>query len=228
MSRHDTPADDAALLDAARRAQTQSASLQSPAHDIHATLRDLHAALLSTDPRALRRSVGLVGRLLGRDIDLQAQADALRERLALLVVQARQRGAALDRHNQALLALRDELAAIADRLGAAIADPRGDDPASPAGHERLRLLEATRTGCGLTAAQLDLLAHNGHALAARYRHMLPTVEGLLGQHRAALAGRNDAGALRDAAALVASVEAAIPASVPLPSEIQMHAAKESP
>ena len=222
------PLDEAALLDAARRAQAKAASLQSPAHDIHSTLRDLHTALLSTDARALRKSVGFFGRLLGSDIELQARSDDLRARLALLVQQARQRGDALDRHNHALVALRDELSGIANELGLVLATVDAHNAATPTPHERLRMLDAVRTGCALTAAQLDALAHNGHALAARYRHMLPTVEGLLVQHRAALAGQHDAAMLRDAAALVASVEAAIPASVTPPSEIQMHVAKESP
>ena len=228
MSELDVPSDEASLLDAARRAQAEAASLQSPAHDIQATLRDLHAVLLSTDAAALRKSVGFLGRLLGRDIDLQAQSDALREQLALLVLQARQRGEALERHNHALAALRDRLAAIATTLGTLIAGVDANDPSAGAAHERLRMLDATRTGCALTAAQLELLERNGHALAARYQHMLPTVEGLLVQHRAVLAGQRDAIGLRDAAALVASIEAAIPASVSPPSEIQMHAAKESP
>ena len=66
MSALETPRDDASLLDAARRAQAEAASLQSPAHDIQATLRDLHNVLLSTDAGALRKSVGFFGRLLGR------------------------------------------------------------------------------------------------------------------------------------------------------------------
>jgi hypothetical protein len=229
MIAHDLPTDEARLLDAARRAQAEAASLQSPAHDIQATLRDLRTVLLSTDAGALRKSVGFMGRLLGRDIDLQAQSDALRERLALLVLQARQRGEALERHNHALAAQRDRLAAIADRIGALIADVDANDPAATARHERLRMLDATRTGCALTAAQLDQLERNGRALAVRYQHMLPTVEGLLVQHRAVLAGQRDAIALRGAAELVASVESAIPMLAPLSTETQMHAAaKESP
>ena len=228
MSTHDLPRDEAALLDAARRTQAAAAALQSPAFDVQSTLRDLHTVLLSTDARALRKSVGFFGRLLGSDIELQAQSDAMRAQLAVLLLQARQRGDALDHHNHALVALRDELAMIADRLGALIGDTDTDHDAARASQERLRMLEAVRSGCALTAAQLEVLAHNGHALAARYRHMLPTVEGLLVQHRAALAGQRDAASLRDAAALVASVEAAIPASITPPSEVQMHVAKESP
>ena len=229
MSTHDLPLDEAALLDAARRAQADAASLQSPAHDIQATLRDLHAVLLSTDAAALRKSVGFLGRLLGRDIDLQAQSDALREQLALLVLQARQRGEALERHNLALAALRNRLAAIAESLGALIAGVDANDPSEAASQERLRKLEATRAGCALTAAQLDLLERNGRALAVRYQHMLPTVEGLLVQHRAVLAGQRDAIGLRDAAALVASVESALPALAPSQPANQLHAAaKESP
>ena len=229
MSAHDLPLDEAALLDAGRRAQAEAASLQSPAHDIQATLRDLHAVLLSTDAGALRKSVGFLGRLIGRDIDLQAQSDVLRERLALLVLQARQRGDALERHNHALAALRERLAAIAEKLGTLIAGISADDPSPTTNHERLRMLEATRTGCALTAAQLDLLERNGRALALRYQHMLPTVEGLLVQHRAVLAGQRDAIDLRDAAALVASVESALPTLAPPNTETHLHAAaKESP
>jgi len=229
MSTHELPRDEAALLDAARLAQAEAASLQSPAHDIQATLRDLHAALLSTDAGALRKSVGFVGRLLGRDIDLQAQSDALREQLALLVLQARQRGEALERHNHVLAALRDRLAAIAGSLGASIADADASDPAAAASHERLRMLHAARNGCALTAAQLELLERNGRALAARYQHMLPTIEGLMVQHRAVLAGQRDAIGLRDAAALVASLESALPTLAPSNTEPKMHAAaKESP
>ena len=229
MSELDVPSDEASLLEAARRAQAEAASLQSPAHDIQATLRDLRTVLLSTDAGALRKSVGFLGRLLGRDIDLQAQSDALREQLALLVLQARQRGEALERHNHALAALRDRLAAIAATLGTLIAGVDANDPSAGASHERLRMLDATRTGCALTAAQLELLERNGHALAARYQHMLPTVEGLLVQHRAVLAGQRDAIGLRDAAALVASVESALPSLAPSNTETQLHAAaKESP
>jgi hypothetical protein len=228
MSTPGLPLDEAALLDAARHAQAEAASLQSPAHDIQTTLRDLHAVLLSTDASALRKSVGFIGRLLGRDIDLQAQSDALREQLALLVLQARQRGDALERHNQALAALRDRLATITKDLGTLIAGLDAHDPATPTSHERLRMLDATRTGCALTAAQLELLERNGRTLAARYQHMLPTVEGLLVQHRAVLVGHRDAIGLRDAAALVASVEAALPTLAPSNIETRIHAAaKES-
>lgn len=228
MTSGQAPMDEASLLEAARRAQAAAGSLQSPVHELQATLRDLHVALLSTDAGALRRSVGFLGRLLGDDIALQARSEDLRARLALLVQQARQHGDALDRHNHSLVALRDELTAIAERLGLLIGDAGAGHAASPASPERLRMLDAVRTGCALTAAQLEALARSGHALAARYRHMLPTVEGLLVQHRAAVAGQRDADGLGDAAALVASVEAAIPASLSPPSEIQMHVAKESP
>ena len=229
MSALETPRDDASLLDAARRAQAEAASLQSPAHDIQATLRDLRTVLLSTDAGALRKSVGFFGRLLGRDIELQAQSTALREQLALLVLQARQRGEALERHNHTLASLRDRLSGLAAGFDAAIAGLASTTSDPSTHHTRLRLLESSRLGCTLTATQLGVLVQNGQALSARYQHMLPQVEGLLVQHRAALAGQQDAAMLRDAAALVASVEAAIPASATPPSEIQSHVvAKESP
>jgi hypothetical protein len=165
--------------------------------------------LLSTDARALRKSVGFFGRLLGRDIELQAESAAMRGQLALLVLQARQRGEALDRHNHALASLRDRLSTLANEFDAVIASLAATASDAATDHARLRLLESTRLGCALTATQLGVLVQNGQALSARYQHMLPQVEGLLVQHRAALAGRDDAARMRDAAALVASVEVAI-------------------
>lgn len=229
MSAPDVPRDEASLLDAARRAQAEAASLQSPAFDIQATLRNLHTVLLSTDARALRKSVGFFGRLLGSDIELQAQSDAMREQLAVLVLQARQRGEALDRHNQLLASLRDRLSALAGEFDAAIAGLAVTTPNTSTDHTRLRLLESTRLGCTLTAAQLGVLVQNGQALSVRYQHMLPQVEGLVVQHRAALAGRDDAVRMRDAATLVASIESGIAGITPSPSAIPMHAAvQESP
>ena len=229
MSHHDLPLDEPALLDAARQAQAEAASLQSPAFELQATLRDLRTVLLSTDAKALRKSVGFFGRLLGRDIDLQARSDAMREQLALLVLQARQRGAALDQHHQALASLRDRLSAIAAGLDHRIALLNTATADTAMDHGRLRLLESTRLGCSLSAAQLGVLVQNGQALSIRYQHMLPQVEGLLVQHRAALAGRDDAARMRDAATLVASIESGIAGLSPPPSATPMHAAaQESP
>ncbi|GHB98917.1 hypothetical protein [Thermomonas carbonis] len=229
MSELDVPRDEASLLDAARHAQAEAASLQSPAFDIQETLRDLRTVLLSTDAGALRKSVGFFGRLLGRDIDLQAQSTAMREQLALLVLQARQRGEALDRHNHMLASLRDRLTALAGEFDGAIARHAETESHPTSDHARSRLLESTRLGCALTAAQLGVLVQNGQALSVRYQHMLPQVEGLLVQHRASLAGRVDATRMRDAASLVASIESGIAGLSPSPSATPMHAAaQESP
>ena len=229
MSALETPRDDASLLDAARRAQAEAASLQAPAHDIQATLRDLHNELVSTDAGALRKSVGFFGRLLGRDIELQAQSTALREQLALLVLQARQRGEALERHNHTLASLRDRLSGLAAGFDAAIAGLASTTSDPSTHHTRLRLLESSRLGCTLTATQLGMLVQNGQSLSARYQHMLPQVEGLLVQHRAALAGRDDAARIRDAATLVASIESGITGLTQSPTATPTHAAaQESP
>ena len=228
MSELHMPRDEASLLDAARRAQAEAASLQSPAFDIQEALRNLRTVLLSTDARALRKSVGFFGRLLGRDIELQAESAAMRGQLALLVLQARQRGEALDRHNHALASWRDRLSTLANEFDAVIASLAATASDAATDHARLRLLESTRLGCALTATQLGVLVQNGQALSARYQHMLPQVEGLLVQHRAALAGREEAARERGAPALGPSAEVGGPASPSPPSEIQPHAAQESP
>lgn len=74
---------------AATTAQADALQLHAPTERMLALLRDIRTVLLSTDPAALRRSVGLFGRLLGNDIDLAAEADQLREQAGVLVQQSR-------------------------------------------------------------------------------------------------------------------------------------------
>ena len=79
---------DADTLGVAEHAAAIRALAQAGAGDLQATLRDLRTVLLSADPRALRRSVGFWGRLIGRDIRLAAEARSLRERSGILLRQA--------------------------------------------------------------------------------------------------------------------------------------------
>ena len=61
----------------------------SPAKEQAQALDALQTAVIANDPKAISRKVGFLGRLLGRDITLQAQADALRGQLIPLVHHAR-------------------------------------------------------------------------------------------------------------------------------------------
>ena len=61
----------------------------SPAREQAQALDALQTAMIANDPKAIARKVGFFGRLLGRDITLQAQAEALRGQLVPLVHHAR-------------------------------------------------------------------------------------------------------------------------------------------
>lgn len=182
-------ADHAAAIAALRR--------EASAEALQATLRDIRAVLLSADPKAMRRSVGFIGRLLGRDIVLGAEADALRERLGVLVMQAAAHAERLRQSRDDLEAHRLRLAAAGEALSREIDAlaahrPASDaDPASPLANavERRRAHLATvRDAYAITAGQLGIVAHNAGAIAERYAGLLPRLALLLDQQRGLRAG----------------------------------------
>ncbi len=85
------------LLDAiARHARGQgSASEDGSAAGLIEVLARIALALQSADPAQLRRQAGWWGRLLGRDVERQRDADALQPQLGVLLVQAEDRARAL-------------------------------------------------------------------------------------------------------------------------------------
>ncbi len=85
------------LLDAvARHAQGQgSGSEDGSAAGLIEVLARIALALQSADPAQLRRRAGWWGRLLGRDVERQRDADALQPQLGVLLVQAEDRARAL-------------------------------------------------------------------------------------------------------------------------------------
>lgn len=150
---------------------------------LQSTLRDLRGLLLIADPQAARRSVGFWGRLIGRDIRLRAEAQALRERGGVLLIRAEGQVARLREHH-ATLALR------AERLNEAMAALRAEmetmarSPSTDGDDERrlahLTTLHATTT---ITASQLQLLAAGALAIAERHAQQLPRLALLLSQQR---------------------------------------------
>lgn len=153
-----------------------------------AEMDNIRLALQSRDPRALRRASGLLGRLLGRDVEAQAQAETLRAQLGVLLVRS-------DRHADALEAAvmrRADAAAHAEAGAAAIGrwvdaaalllqDPVADGAGVADGWatdtpqarlrrrlDHLRGVAATRH---MDAAQLRLLHAQGLELLERYRRI---------------------------------------------------------
>lgn len=174
-----TLADQAVL--AATTAQADVLQLHAPTERMLALLRDIRTVLLSTDPAALRRSVGLFGRLLGNDIDLAAEADQLREQAGVLVQQARgilqqsqQYLDAMHRHivsmEQAQTRLQHAHAALAQAVPS-----DGHAPPSRRADHLLQLLATT----DLSARQLRISAHHHARLHARFGMMADTLLPLL-------------------------------------------------
>ncbi len=177
------PAADADIAGLAEHAAAIRALAQAGAGDLQATLRDLRTVLLAADPRALRRSVGFWGRLIGRDIRLAAEARALRERSRILLRQAgfeaerlRHQHATLSEHAQRLRAAGTRLQAEIDALAR-----RQATAASHAGTSRLAHLITLRSAYDITISQLDIVAANALAIAERHAQQLPRLTVLLDQ-----------------------------------------------
>lgn len=176
---------------------------------LQSTLRDLRALLLIADPQAARRSVGFWGRLIGRDIRLRAEAQALRERGGVLLIRAEGQVARLREHH-ATLALR------AERLNEAMAALRAEmetmarSPSTDGDDERrlahLTTLHATTT---ITASQLQLLAAGALAVAERHAQQLPRLALLLSQQRGVRSGSQQGMQLSSARQALDELEACI-------------------
>ena len=79
------------MLERARQAQAGFAAFiqrEAPTARIIDLLDDIHLAFIAADTMAIRKRVGWLGRLLGRDIDVQAEAELLRTQGPLLIHRA--------------------------------------------------------------------------------------------------------------------------------------------
>lgn len=204
----------------ARHAQAIESLAGSPVPALLASVHALQAVLLSANPKALRARVGLLGRLLGRDLVLEAEGTALRERLRVLVHEADAKLAAFARFDDAIAAHEQRLLASIDTLGIAI-DQLGAAPSAPAAfadarerrrHHLLSLQQAWR----ITATQLAMTRFNHRQLAQRIQPMLPLVQTLLDQQDAARAASDNlqsaSNALASANALLAGYSPTHPAA----------------
>src|SRR5690606_3826866 len=97
-------------VDAALDARLTDGLTDTGAATLVARLRDLHRAMQAGRPRAIRRGTGLIGRLLGRDVEAEAEAMALQKRLGVLIADADHGAGALRTYAARLQALQDELA----------------------------------------------------------------------------------------------------------------------
>lgn len=172
------PALHRAAIDAYRR---------SPVADLLQTVDALRKTLLAADPAALRRSVGWFGRLIGRDITLQAEGASLRDRLGVHAQTAERQIADvrgyrdfLSQHQNALQSAAADLDVAADALAPlAVERPEHGLAIGRRQHHLRTVAQAYR----LTAAHLrtSLLDHDG--LLDHLALLLPRVQLLLEQDR---------------------------------------------
>ena len=173
----------------------------------------LQAVLLSANPQALRARVGWLGRLIGRDLLLEAEGRAFRERLRVLVHDANARLAAFARFDEAIATHEQRMAASIDALGSAIDDLGATTAATPleaitdAIERRRQHLLVLQQAWRITASQLALTRLNHWQLAQRIQPMLPLVQTLLDQQGAAQAARDAGDTLQSASKALASANA---------------------
>ncbi len=209
------------VLDEGLEARIHAALDPAAASSLVARLDELRRALQAHDPRSARRGVGLLGRLLGRDVLAESEAAGLRTRMGTLVAAADRSAADLEARGEALRRLQDEAAGVIAGIGAAIARARDWLAALPdadaglgtaagglptlatstprANLERrlgqLAIVQATREQ-GLQ--QLALLQAQDLELLARYRRIRDVL--LPAWRQQALAEAGSAGRARSAAA----------------------------
>ena len=197
----------------ARHAEAIASLGGSPVPGLLDSVHALQAVLLSANPKALRRRVGWIGRLLGRDLVLEAEGRAFRERLRVLVLDAEARLAAFARFDEAIAMQEQRLLASIGALDSAIGElgtamPAAQPEAIPDALERRRQhLLSLQQAWRITAAQLALTRFNHRQLAQRIQPMLPLVQALLEQDGALRAARDDGDALHAAGRALDSANA---------------------
>ena len=189
-----------AVVRTARHGEAVAALGDSPVPALLESVHALQAVLLSANPKALRAQVGWFGRLLGRDLVLQAEGRALRERLRQLLHAADARLAAFAHFDDDLAAQEQRMAAAIAALDDAIAglEAGAANAHADAIERRRQHLLALQQAWRITVAQLALTRLNHRQLAGRIAPMLPMVQALLEQDAALRAARDDADALQSA------------------------------
>ena len=186
---------DAALLDAIARAMHDIVP-----DDFVRALDTLDRAVSTSDAKRTKRGVGWIGRMLGEDIQAQADGAQLRARMGVLLADARREAERVQAADDRLAALQGELAAVIDRLQANVAAGHGfldaqsaqsQDADSPIERFRRRLVHLS-TVAASHRVTLEHLAVS-RAQCARLIERHAAVHELLGpvwtQHRIATRDR---------------------------------------
>lgn len=154
-------------------------------------LERIRQALQARDPRTIRRQAGMLGRLLGSDVERQAQAEMFEQQLGVTLLRAGHQAQRLEREvaRQATQpGLLDDAAAMLERWIAA-AELHAARPAWSGRLDHLRRLALLWRG---EAAQEQLLQAQMQELLARYLRIRDVL--LPAWRQAALAGQANDGA----------------------------------
>lgn len=191
-----------------RLLQEANASLTaSPAPVLLDRVQTIHRIVLAANPKALRGSVGWFGRLLGRDIVLQAESETMRTELGVHVLGARRQLEVLAEHDRQLQALGVELHAAIGGVSQQSASLAGEIVKGAINSDSTRKLEqlaTLATSLQITASHIELVLLNHRELVQRVEQMLPRVELLLDQQLMLRAGQTEQAAF---AAATNSLEA---------------------
>lgn len=218
-------------IDAALDARLTDALDAGAATALVAKLQALQRALQAGKPREIRRGIGLIGRLLGRDVEAEAEARALQQRLGVLLADA-DRGADMLRtrlaaHQPLQEALEQGIARIAEHHRLARqwleANPLAGADAPAGGltlrarlEQRLAHLHTVQSTWELGRRQLQMLCQQHLDLLARYQRIRDVLLPVWQQHamaRAAIAGTARAAAVADAQTAIESEVAAMAAKL---------------
>lgn len=217
------------ILRDARHAQAIESLEGSPVPALLESVHALQVVLLSANPEALRARVGLLGRLLGRDLVLEAEGNALRDRLRILMHDATARLAGFARFDEAIAEHEQRLLGSIEALDIAIADldaTRSDattDVAADALERRRQQLLLMQQAWRITTSQLAMTRLNHRQLAQRIQPMLPLVQILLEQQSAARAERDAGDTLQSASNALASANALLASYSPTHPAVPEHA-----
>lgn len=217
------------VLDGDLEARMADAADHAAAAALVARLDELRRALQAHDPRSTRRGIGLVGRLLGRDVLAEAEAGELRSRLGTLVAAAQRSADALETRTALHRRLQDEARGAIAAIDAAVARARSwlaalPDPDPGSGSDamglpgpranlvrRLEQLSTVQAGRELALGQLALLQAQELELLARWQRIRDVLLPAWRQQALAEAGRSGRGhaeaAAKTWAAIAAEVEA---------------------
>lgn len=181
------------IADLANTVQAHLAASPVPAM-LH-TLQAAHLALISADSQELRKHVGLIGRLLGRDLELSADAAQLQGQLRARLVTACEIQADTQQWLSQLRLYADDLHTQANALAAQSKAEHGEayDPRSALAWQQ-------------TAAFYRSTADNTADLLARFANIHATLQPLLAQNSVLARSGLDQSNIRASAKALSALE----------------------